>query len=148
MRSRHFTSKRHSFRALLCVAAYLPMMFGGAGAFVLCFGQGGHLAIEFAHEGGHDHTSNHMEGHDTGHHGSISGDGCNTCFDIPLTADNTAPHMTTGKEIRTETLLAHESVLAASCAGVQADPFQILLQDMPPPQLQSLEDIGTIILRT
>jgi hypothetical protein len=124
------------------------MMFGGAGAFVLCFGQGGHLAIEFAHEGGHDHTSNHMEGHDTEHHGSISDDGCNSCFDLPLTVDNTEPHTVTKDETRTETHHAHESVMTASCTVDPARERLFTVTDRSPPLRHSLENLATVILRT
>jgi hypothetical protein len=124
-------------------------MFGGVGAFVVCFGEGGHLAIEFAHEGGHDHSSNHMEGFEAVRHDAISGDACNPCFDIPLTADRTDPHTTSRDTAGAAASLDSDSMLAAS---VVADrPYAdhtVLSRVSPPPSRHFLEVLETTVLRT
>lgn len=148
MKPRLQTSKSNPLRAFLCITAYLPMMLGGAGTFVLCFGQGGHLAIEFAHDGGHDHTSSHMEGSDAEHHGSISDDDCNSCFDIPLTVDNTDPHTVKEGVTQTTALLACESVRPASIAADRTDEDLLILSSRPPPLRHPLEELSTTVLRT
>ena len=148
MKPRLQTSKPNPLKAFLCIAAYMPMVLGGAGTFVLCFGQGGHLAFEFAHEGGHDHTSSHMEGSETEHHGSISDDGCSTCFDIPLTVDNTDPHTVKDDITSTTVLLACESLCAASVAVIRADEDLLTLSHRPPPLRHSIDELSTIVLRT
>jgi hypothetical protein len=143
------TSKSDHFKVLLCIAAYLPMMFGGAGAFVLCFGDGGHLASEFAHEGGHDHSANHLEGSDVEHHGSIFDDCCNTCFDIPLTIDHADPYTVKKCDNRTVILLVKESTQTASCSANRTDEnIAFISRRPPPPLLHSLEGLSTIVLRT
>ena len=148
MKPRLQTSKPNPLKAFLCIAAYLPMMFGSAGAFVLCFGQGGHLAVEFAHEGGHDHSNSHMEGSEAEHHGSISDDVCNSCFDIPLTVDHTDPHTVKESDIRTTALIACESVRVASVAADRTDEILVRISSRPPPSLHSLKELSTTVLRT
>jgi hypothetical protein len=149
MKPRLQKSNQHPLKVLLCIAAYLPMMLGGAGTFVLCFGQGGHIAIEFAHDGAHDHSSNHLEGSEAEHHGSISDDGCNSCFDLPLTVDRTDPHTVKEDVTRTVTLLAFDSARAASVAADSTDDDLAILPHRPPPALHhSLGELGTIVLRT
>ena len=143
------TSNSSRFKAFLCVAAYLPMMLGGAGTFVLCFGQGGHLAVEFAHEGGHDHAGNHLDGSGVQHNGSISDDGCNACFDIPLTAGHADPHTVKENTTRIAALHAIDSMQAASCAEYRTDDGPALLSNKPPlPSWHALEELSTIVLRT
>lgn len=148
MKPRLQTTNLNPLKAFLCIAAYLPMMFGSAGAFVLCFGQGGHLAIEFAHEGDHDHTSSHMEGSEAEHHGSISDDGCSSCFDIPLTVDQTDPHTVKDDVSRTMAILACESVRTASFVVVRADEDLLTLSHRPPPLRHSIDELSTTVLRT
>ena len=148
MKSRLQTSRPNPLKAFLCIAAYLPMMFGSAGAFVLCFGQGGHLAVEFAHEGGHDHSNSHMEGSEAEHHGSISDDECTSCFDIPLTVDHTDPHTIKEGDTRTTPLIVCESVRTASVAVDRTDEILVRLSSRPPPLLHSLEELSTTVLRT
>lgn len=41
----------HRFAASISMLAFLPVMIGGAGVFVLCHGSDGHVAIEVAHAG-------------------------------------------------------------------------------------------------
>ncbi len=142
------TSSPSRFKAFLCVAAYMPMMLGGAGTFVLCFGQGGHLAIEFAHEGGHDHAGNHLDGSGAKHNGSISGDGCNACFDIPLSSSNDDPYTVKDKITRTDALQVVGSIQTASCASDPSRDKPVPHSNGPPPLRHSLEELGTTVLRT
>lgn len=124
------------------------MMLGGAGTFVLCFGQGGHLAIEFAHEGGHDHAGNHLEGSGAEHPDSISDDGCNSCFDIPLSAGHADPHTVKDNVTRTAALHAVGSMQPVSFVADPTDEKPVLLSNRPPPIYLSLEELSTIVLRT
>lgn len=148
MNSEPKTSNPNPIKVILCIAAYLPMMLGGAGTFVLCFGQGGHLAIEFAHDGAQDHSSNHLEGSEADHHSSISDDGCNSCFDIPLTVDYAVPHTVKKDVTRTVALLVFDSVRAASFTADRADEDLAILSHRPPPLRHSLAELSTIVLRT
>ena len=125
------------------------MMLGGAGTFVLCFGQGGHLAIEFAHEGGHDHAGNHLDGTGAGHSDSISGVGCNSCFDIPLSSGRDDPHTVKDNSTRTVARQVIGSMQPESCAPDPTFDKPIPLSNGPPPPARHpLEELSTTVLRT
>lgn len=68
-------------RKLAALLSLLMILLGGptGGAFALCLGGDGHLAIEAVEAGGHDHGETGPSG-EAGRHPAVSAD----CVDIPL----------------------------------------------------------------
>ena len=143
-------SNLNTIKGLACIAAYLPMMLGGVGTFVLCFGDGGHLALELLHEDSHNHAGSHPTGHEADHHASVSNGICNPCFDIPLTVETADPHVVKVGNPRTEILAAGESAGTVISAGdyPSEDMLVVLTRGTPPPPPRSLQALSTIVLRT
>ena len=86
------SAKRHNgisrLEVVVMLVAFLPALLSGAGDFVLCFGEGGHVAIEFAH---HDPCFPHRDDASEGSAGHAAPDDFDelnsTCFDIPIAID-------------------------------------------------------------
>ena len=150
------TSAGHSghtrFKSVMCLVAVLPVVLGGAGGLVLCFGEDGHIAIEVAHgepcysyegRGGERPPAHASEGTIDVLHP--------TCFDIPITMPGLLEHVyhqslsggDDGREYIPQPLYAlHQSPGAASQqAAIRGIGF-----GPPPPIRHSLIEHRTTVL--
>ncbi len=136
-------------KALVCIAACLPVMLGGSGGLVLCFGQGGHIAIELAHDDAH-HSPDDQSDDDSSEHPRVqSHEDCNSCFDIPLTVEKTDQLLFDKKVSRIAGLLACDSASSVPASAVRTDgDLSILAHQLSLPLPNFIEELRTTVLRT
>ncbi len=137
------------FKVLVCIAACLPVMLGGAGGLVLCFGHSGHIAIELAHDDTHHSPDDHRENKSSEQHPAPSHEDCNTCFDIPLTIENTDHILFDKKASRIADLLACDPAPSVHTATIRNDGnLTVLAHRLSLPLPDSLKELRTTVLRT
>jgi hypothetical protein len=150
-------SVRHSgwgtFKITMCLTAIMMVVLGGAGDFVLCIGEDGHIAFEVAHS---DPCGSRGEGSGEGSppHAdqSILKVEYTTCFDIPITVHSTIQHAyhksLTGDDDGRGRVPASARILdaildiASGCAGVNGE----LLQSSQPVRQSLLAHHTTVLL--
>lgn len=134
-------------RAVLCLAAVVPLLFAGAGDLVLCFGENGHVAVEFAHRDPCHSSKDRPDEAPAGSRHGTPGNHCCSCFDIPVTFENADQHPIDNSIHKITGLLArgpaHFDIIAAPETGSDAE---ILLQAPPPPFRTSLASLRTTVL--
>jgi hypothetical protein len=135
--------------ALACAAACIPVAAGGGNGLVLCFGQGGHIAIELAHDDTHRSPDDHRDDQSGEHHPILTHDHCHSCLDIPLTVAKANQTFIDKKISRIRELSGYVAMTATRAAAVRPDlnssGFAHRLS-APAPDL--LEELRTTVLRT
>lgn len=76
------------YKVMPCLMACLCAVIAGTGNFVLCLGENGHIAIEFAHNDPCHSSRGHAEESSMEPHRGISDEHCCSCFDIPITVED------------------------------------------------------------
>jgi hypothetical protein len=137
------------FRALACIAACLPLILGGAGSLVLCFGHGGHIAIEPVHDYLHHSHDDHRDEHSGDYHMVLSHEDCNSCFDIPLTVEEADQLLFDKDARRIASLFACDPAQSSPIAAIRTDGnFSGSAHPSHFPLPNSLEALRTTVLRT
>lgn len=137
------------FKTLVCIAACLPVMLGTAGSLVLCFGHGGHIAIELAHDGAHHSPDDQRDDKSSEHPRVLSHEDCNACFDIPITVEKAGQIPFKKSVSRTAGFLAHNSAQPGRLAADHTDEESTIpaYHSLLPPR-NSLGELRITVLRT
>ena len=137
------------FKALVCIAVCLPVTLGGVGGLVLCFGHGGHIAIELAHDGAHHSPEDHRDDKPGEQHRVLPHEECNTCFDIPLTIEKADQILFDKKVSRISDLLALDPAPSVGRAAIRTyGNLSVPSHQLSMPIPNCIEELFTTVLRT
>jgi|GEM_PF-2756543 len=135
------------FKIVLCFAVFTSLVLGGAGILVLCFGEAGHIAIEFAHNNPCHSSHDHSEKPSADPQQRISNEDCCSCFDIPITIDYTDQHLLNKNHSKITDPLNGGSVYSTSVTAGNTDRKSVsFLSHFPLPLSNSLDLVRTTVL--